>query len=125
MTKASYTVTSVGDAPSAERNQRMRKYAITMGIRMACIAAMPFVRGWWIVLCATGAIFLPYIAVVLANVKNRSHADDAVEHATLEIENSVPSDLSDVRKEKAPEVFIADEGAVRVTGVEKSVRESH
>lgn len=125
MTKASYTVTSVGDAPSAERNQRMRKYAITMGIRMACIAAMPFVRGWWIVLCAVGAIFLPYIAVVLANVKHYSRADDVVEHATLELEDTDARDVSDAQGEHSPTVFVADEGAIRVTGVEKPVRESH
>ena len=47
----------------------MIKYSIAMGIRMACIIAMLFVSGWWLVLCATGAIVLPYFAMIVANVK--------------------------------------------------------
>ncbi|GAA3745081.1 hypothetical protein GCM10022239_20850 [Leifsonia bigeumensis] len=33
-----------------------------------CVILCIFVRGWWLVLCAAGAVILPYIAVVLANV---------------------------------------------------------
>ncbi len=39
----------------------MRRYALTMGIRMVCV------QGWWLLIPAGGAIVLPYIAVVLAN----------------------------------------------------------
>lgn len=46
----------------------MIKYSIAMGIRLACIFAMLFVQGWWLAVCAAGAIVLPYIAVVIANV---------------------------------------------------------
>ncbi len=46
----------------------MIKYTIAMSIRVLCIFLMLFVQGWWLVVCAAGAIFLPYIAVVLANV---------------------------------------------------------
>lgn len=46
----------------------MIKYTIAMTIRVLCIFAMLFVEGWWLAVCAAGAIFLPYIAVVLANV---------------------------------------------------------
>jgi hypothetical protein len=46
----------------------MIKYSITMGIRLVCVILCIFVRGWWLLLCAAGAVFLPYIAVVLANV---------------------------------------------------------
>lgn len=35
---------------------------------MVCIVAMLFVQGWWLLICAIGAIFLPYFAVVVANV---------------------------------------------------------
>ncbi|MEK7663321.1 MAG: DUF3099 domain-containing protein, partial [Actinomycetota bacterium] len=42
---------------------------IAMAIRMACIVAMLFVSGWWLVVCATGAIVLPYFAMIIANVK--------------------------------------------------------
>lgn len=47
----------------------MLKYVIAMGIRMVCIVLMLFVQGWWLILCAAGAILLPYYAVVLANVQ--------------------------------------------------------
>jgi uncharacterized membrane protein len=30
---------------------------------------MLFVSGWWLVVCATGAIVLPYFAMIVANVK--------------------------------------------------------
>lgn len=42
-------------------------YMITMGIRIVCIFVCFFVQGWWLVLPAIGAIFLPYFAVVVAN----------------------------------------------------------
>lgn len=46
----------------------MRNYLIAMGVRMVCIVACVFVQGWWLILPIAGAIILPYIAVVLANV---------------------------------------------------------
>lgn len=60
------SVTSLQDSPEAERRERMVRYAVAMGIRLACIGACFFVSGWWLLLPALGAIFLPYVAVVLA-----------------------------------------------------------
>ncbi|WP_082462147.1 DUF3099 domain-containing protein [Agromyces sp. Leaf222] len=62
------SITSLPLSPEAERRSRMIKYSIAMAIRLLCIFAMLFVQGWWLVVCAVGAIVLPYIAVVLANV---------------------------------------------------------
>ncbi len=45
----------------------MIKYLVTMVIRLICIGLCLFVHGWWLLACAAGAIFLPYVAVVLAN----------------------------------------------------------
>lgn len=55
----------------------MIKYLVTMGIRIVCLVLMLFVQGWWLAVCAAGAILLPYFAVVLANVGNSwvSHAE--------------------------------------------------
>ena len=50
----------------------MIKYSVTMGIRLVCILAMMFVQGWWIAVFAAGAVFLPYFAVVIANVPART-----------------------------------------------------
>jgi hypothetical protein len=43
---------------------------ITMGIRVACFVAMVLITpyGWYTWVLAIGAVFLPYVAVVIANV---------------------------------------------------------
>lgn len=46
----------------------MRKYSIAMSIRMACLILVFFVPGFWQLVFGLGAVVLPYIAVVLANV---------------------------------------------------------
>lgn len=48
----------------------MRRYTIMMSIRVVCLALCVIVDGWWLVLPALGAIFLPYLAVVSANNKS-------------------------------------------------------
>lgn len=45
----------------------MIKYAVAQGVRVLCIVAVFFVHGWWVLIPAAGAIFLPYFAVVAAN----------------------------------------------------------
>lgn len=68
MAKQSTTITTLPRSPEDDRRARMIKYSITMGIRLVCVILCIFVRGWWLLLCAAGAVILPYIAVVLANV---------------------------------------------------------
>lgn len=46
----------------------MLRYTIAMSIRVLCIFACFLVPGWWMIIPAVGAIVLPYIAVVVANV---------------------------------------------------------
>lgn len=64
------SITSLPRSPDDDRRARMLKYSITMGIRLACVIACFFVPGYWIIIPAVGAIVLPYIAVVLANVSS-------------------------------------------------------
>lgn len=64
---ARYDVTSVGVNPADDRAHRMRVYFIAMTIRVACVASLFFVRGWWILLVGAGAVLLPYFAVIIAN----------------------------------------------------------
>ena len=45
----------------------MIKYTIAMSIRVICIALCLVAPGWWLLLPAAGAVFLPYFAVVIAN----------------------------------------------------------
>ena len=46
----------------------MIKYSVAMGVRVLCIIAILFVPGYWAIIPAIGAVFLPYFAVVIANV---------------------------------------------------------
>ena len=71
------SITTLPPSPEAERRARMIKYTIAMSIRVLCIFAMLFAEGWWLAVFAAGAVFLPYVAVVLANVST-SNADSEV-----------------------------------------------
>ncbi|WP_345802431.1 DUF3099 domain-containing protein [Microbacterium sp. AZCO] len=64
------SATSLPRAPRDEVSARSVRYLITMGIRVACFILMVVVQpyGWYTWLFAAGAVFLPYIAVVTANV---------------------------------------------------------
>ncbi len=46
---------------------RMRNYAISMGIRTACVICVAVIDHWTRWLFVAGAVALPYIAVLLAN----------------------------------------------------------
>lgn len=60
-------ITELPPSPAEEQAARFRRYAITMGIRTLCVIACLFTPGWWLLVPAIGAVFLPYVAVVLAN----------------------------------------------------------
>jgi len=68
MRHAPQSITSIPRSPDDERRSRMTKYLVTMSIRIVCLVLMLFVHGWWLAVCAAGAILLPYFAVVLGNV---------------------------------------------------------
>ncbi|MGO1544285.1 MAG: DUF3099 domain-containing protein [Gulosibacter sp.] len=55
------------ESAEEERQHRTRQYLMTMAIRTACVLLMVFVRGPLLWFVAAGAIFLPWIAVVIAN----------------------------------------------------------
>lgn len=76
--KQQQSITSLPPSPDAERRARMIKYTIAMTIRVACIFALLFAKGWWLAVFAAGAIFLPYVAVVLANVSGPSRAPEVL-----------------------------------------------
>jgi predicted tellurium resistance membrane protein TerC len=72
--KQAATVTNLPLSPTEERRVRMIKYSVAMGIRLVCIVLMLFVHDWWLILCAVGAIVLPYFAMIIANVSTSRHA---------------------------------------------------
>jgi hypothetical protein len=74
------SATSLPRAPRDDVGKRSVRYLIMMGIRVACFVLMVLVQpfGWYTWLFAAAAIFLPYIAVVLANVGQDGKAVPAV-----------------------------------------------
>jgi len=67
-----FTITGAQRGLSVEQNGRTRRYLISMGIRTACVILAIFVPGWprWVFI--TGAVVLPYLAVVIANAGRES-----------------------------------------------------
>lgn len=60
-------ITSARTASSSEITSRMRQYTLAMAFRMACFVGMVLIDGWlrWALLAV--AVFMPYLAVVIAN----------------------------------------------------------
>ncbi len=64
------SATSLPRAPRDDVDARSIRYLVTMGIRVACFVLMVVITpyGWYTWVFGAAAIFLPYIAVVSANV---------------------------------------------------------
>lgn len=61
------SITDAGTAHSDEIRSRMIKYAVAMGIRMACLGLLFVLDGWFKLIAVAGAVFLPWFAVIIAN----------------------------------------------------------
>lgn len=85
-------VTSLPQSPREEGDHRVRRYAITMTIRIVCFALMALVQpyGWYTWVFAIAAAVLPYIAVVFANAGSDS-TETAAESPLQEIEAPAPA----------------------------------
>ena len=62
------SITTARAGASVDTSQRIRRYTVTMAFRTACfILAVTVAHGWlqWVMLA--GAVFLPYLGVLLAN----------------------------------------------------------
>ena len=84
-------VTSLPQSPRDEADHRVRRYALTMTIRIGCFALMVLVQpyGWYTWVFGIGAMVLPYVAVVLANVGEDTHITRA-ESPFIAIEAPAP-----------------------------------
>ena len=89
--KQAQSITSLPASPDENRKRRMINYLIAMSIRVVCIIACLFVQGWWLLLPVTGAIVLPYVAVVLANVASRNTGVDVIRPGSLVAVNDRPA----------------------------------
>lgn len=82
-----HSITTLSTSPQDDRSRRMRNYTIMMVLRLLCFLLCLFVTGWLFWLCVAGAVFLPYIAVMIAN--NVDSRVRVIESPTLEL--SAPS----------------------------------
>jgi hypothetical protein len=66
-------ITTASAGSGADIAHRQRRYVITMGVRTLCFVAVAVLAmthagpGWLPWIFVAGAVFLPYIAVVMAN----------------------------------------------------------
>ncbi|MCO4255746.1 DUF3099 domain-containing protein [Pseudarthrobacter cellobiosi] len=80
-----HSITDAAAAHSEDMRQRMIKYALAMGIRMICLILIFVVDGWFKLVMVAGAVFLPWIAVVIANGSDQAevHSDSLLDSAPL------------------------------------------
>jgi hypothetical protein len=88
------SATSLPRAPRDDVDARSVRYLVTMGIRIACFVLMVVITpyGWYTWVFGAAAIFLPYVAVVSANVGHegrRNRREDP--EAALPAAPSAPS----------------------------------
>lgn len=78
------SITSLPLSPEVERRNRMLKYTLAMSIRVLCILSMLFLKGWWLLLPAIGAVVLPYFAVIIANVPSKAARSKVLRPGAIE-----------------------------------------
>lgn len=90
-----HSITDAAAAHSEDMRERMIKYAVAMGIRMVCIVLIFVVDGWFKIIAIAGAVFLPWIAVVIANGNDKAedHSESLLDYVAVpEIERSSQPD---------------------------------
>lgn len=99
MAKQSTSITTLPRSPEDDRHARMIKYMITMAIRIVCIALCLVVQGWWLILCVVGAVFLPYVAVILANAVDAKFSNVERPETVPRMIETLPNDDADGNEE--------------------------
>ena len=81
----SYSVTSAGISAAEDRAHRMRMYFVAMTLRVLCVVSLFWVRDWWVLIPAAGAVVFPWFAVMVGNAvaHNGGVAPDAPEPLSL------------------------------------------
>lgn len=108
-----HSITDAAAAHSEDMRQRMIKYAVAMGIRLVCLILIFVVDGWFKLVMVAGAVFLPWIAVVIANGSDKAevHSDLLLDSAPLaELESaSWPPEQDDSSPAVIPGELIDDD----------------
>jgi hypothetical protein len=104
-----HSITDAATAHSEEMRERMIKYAVAMGIRLVCLLLVFVVDGWFKIIAIAGAVFLPWIAVVIANGGDKAeiHSDSLLDFAPYaEIDAPPPTEQA---AEQEPDVVLQGE----------------
>lgn len=103
-------VTSLPQSPKDEADHRVRRYALTMTIRIVCFALMMFVQpyGWYTWVFALAVAVLPYIAVVFANAGSDS-TETTAESPVQQLEAPAATPTLPVDETPAPGIITIHE----------------
>jgi hypothetical protein len=100
-----HSITDAAAAHSEDMRERMIKYAVAMGIRMVCLILIFVVDGWFKLVAVAGAVFLPWIAVVIANGSDTAeiHSDSLLDYTPYaELEPSEGLQPGDPEEDSPP-----------------------
>ena len=102
-----HSITDAAAAHSDDMRERMIKYAVAMGIRMVCLILIFVVDGWFKLIAVAGAVFLPWIAVVIANGSDKAeaHSDALLDYAPYAELESAEGLQPDESGEDSPSVL--------------------
>ncbi|GAA2101438.1 hypothetical protein GCM10009841_17170 [Microlunatus panaciterrae] len=113
-------ITDAKSGASSDLSSREKRYAITMAFRTACFICMVFVPGAFRWVLFAGAVFLPYVAVVLANQTNsRSDRAGRIQRGEPEPAPQLTSGPEE------PDVIIGDVEVDHRTGIERVTAIEH
>ncbi|SEQ54271.1 DUF3099 domain-containing protein [Microlunatus flavus] len=111
-------ITDARAGTSVDMSQRIRRYTITMAFRTVCfLVAVIFAHGWLQWTLFAGAVFLPYMAVLLANQSN-------TKGLKREVRRGAPGDAKQLTAMPSGEyvegeVVVDDEGGVHEPSEER------
>ena len=109
------SATSLPRAPRDDASARMTKYFTMMVIRVICFVLMVAVTpySWYTWLFGAGAMFLPYFAVVIANVASGSAERAIAPERAIEASPTLrpPSDAPNAAVDETPRVIRLSESS--------------
>ncbi|KIC57441.1 DUF3099 domain-containing protein [Microbacterium hominis] len=109
------SATSLPRAPRDDASARMTKYFTMMVIRVICFVLMVAVTpySWYTWLFGAGAMFLPYFAVVIANVASGAAERAITPERAIEASPTLrpPSDAPTAAVDETPRVIRLNESS--------------
>jgi predicted tellurium resistance membrane protein TerC len=96
-----HSITDAAAAHSEDMRDRMIKYSLAMGIRMVCIILIFVLDGWLKIVAVAGAVFLPWIAVVIANGSDKAevHSESLLDYVPVAELDAAAPDASEEEPE--------------------------